>query len=59
MTNKISKAKPNAKQIAPVKKSEQTDNERYAKISLTASTMSAVLSDAFTKNYSQIAKLWM
>ena len=49
MTNKISKAKPNAKQIAPVKKSKQTDNERYAKISLTASTMSAVLTDAFTK----------
>jgi len=49
MTNKTSTAKPNAKQIAPVKKSEQTDNERYAKISLTASTMSAVLTDAFTK----------
>ena len=49
MTNKISKAKPNAKQISPVKKSEQSDNERYAKISLTASTMSAVLTDAFTK----------
>ena len=49
MTNKTSTAKPNAKQIAPVKKSEQTDSERYAKISLTASTMSAVLSDAFTK----------
>ena len=49
MTNKTSTAKPNANQIAPVKKSEQTDNERYAKISLTASTMSAVLTDAFTK----------
>ena len=49
MTNKTSTAKPNARQIAPVKKSEQTDNERYAKISLTASTMSAVLTDAFTK----------
>ena len=49
MTNKISKAKPNAKQIETAKQIEQNDNERYAKISLTASTMSAVLTDAFTK----------
>ena len=49
MTNKISKAKPNSKQIETAKQNEQTDNERYAKISLTASTMSAVLTDAFTK----------
>lgn len=44
MTNKTS-----TNQIAPEKQNKQSDNEHYARVSLSPATMSAVLSDAFTK----------
>ena len=47
MTNKTSTKKPVRKQALTAKK--QSENERYAKVSLSASTMSAVLSESFTK----------
>ena len=47
MTNKTSTKKPVRKQGLTAKK--QSENERYAKISLTASTMSAALTESFTK----------
>ena len=47
MTNKTSTKKSVRKQALTAKK--QSENERYAKISLTASTMSAALTESFTK----------
>ena len=41
--------KPNTKKALLAKQDKQSDNEHYAKISLSPATMSAVLSEAFTK----------
>ena len=49
MTNKTVIKTPRAKKDVPAKQDKQSDNEHYAKISLSPATMSAVLSEAFTK----------
>lgn len=41
---------PSTKKPPLVKEDKQADSERYAKASMNASTMSAVLADSFTKN---------
>jgi hypothetical protein len=42
--------KPSSKKTLLAKQDKQSDSERYAKASMTASCMSAVLSNSFTKN---------
>ena len=48
MTDKTVIKTPRAKKDVPAKQDKQSDNEHYAKISLSPATMSAVLSEAFT-----------
>ena len=49
MTDKTVIKTPRAKKDVPAKQDKQSDNEHYAKVSLSPATMSAVLSEAFTK----------
>ena len=48
MTDKTVIKTPRAKKDVPAKQDKQSDNEHYAKVSLSPATMSAVLSEAFT-----------
>ncbi len=49
ITNKTSTKKPSTKKMTAVKQKQQTNDEYYAKVSLSASTMSAALSESFNK----------
>ena len=57
MTNKTVIKTPRAKKDVPAKQDKQSDNEHYAKISLSASFMSAAISDSFTSALLPDAKL--
>ena len=57
MTDKTVIKTPRAKKDVPAKQDKQSDNEHYAKISLSASFMSAAISDSFTSALLPDAKL--